>query len=128
MARLPPATIRMRSTSTPPTSTFFVANYRDRHRSSGYQITSNGVPPAALLPGVARPRPVPMFVYVEPSSGRYLYTANFLDNTVSGFGLNPNTGCVVRRAEFAVPCCWPTDGDDRRGPTAAHSIEVLPIY
>jgi 6-phosphogluconolactonase len=34
----------------------------------------------------------PVAITVEPSLGRYVYTANRLDNSISGFKLNPNTG------------------------------------
>ena len=37
----------------------------------------------------------PVSIVVEPSLG-YVYTANHLDNSVSGFRLNPNTGALVQ--------------------------------
>ena len=36
----------------------------------------------------------PVSIIVEPGLGRYVYTANLLDNSVSGFLLNPNTGTL----------------------------------
>jgi len=36
----------------------------------------------------------PVSVTVEPSLGRYIYTANRLGNSISGFKLNPNTGAL----------------------------------
>ena len=36
----------------------------------------------------------PVSITIEPSLGRYIYTANRLGNTVSGFLLNPNTGSL----------------------------------
>jgi 6-phosphogluconolactonase (cycloisomerase 2 family) len=36
----------------------------------------------------------PVSIVVEPSLGRFVYTANHLDNSVSGFRLNPNTGAL----------------------------------
>jgi 6-phosphogluconolactonase (cycloisomerase 2 family) len=36
----------------------------------------------------------PVAVAVDPALGRYVYTANYLGNSVSGFRLNPNTGAL----------------------------------
>jgi 6-phosphogluconolactonase len=36
----------------------------------------------------------PVSIVVEPSLGRFVYTANYLGNSVSGFRLNPNTGAL----------------------------------
>ena len=36
----------------------------------------------------------PVSIVVEPSLGRFVYTANHLGNSVSGFRLNPNTGAL----------------------------------
>jgi 6-phosphogluconolactonase len=36
----------------------------------------------------------PVALAVDPALGRYVYTANFLGNSVSGFNLNPNTGAL----------------------------------
>jgi 6-phosphogluconolactonase (cycloisomerase 2 family) len=32
---------------------------------------------------------------IEPAYGRYVYTANFVDNSVTGFKLNPTTGVLT---------------------------------
>jgi 6-phosphogluconolactonase (cycloisomerase 2 family) len=37
----------------------------------------------------------PVALLVDPGFGRYVYTANFLDNSLSGFQLNPNTGTLT---------------------------------
>jgi 6-phosphogluconolactonase (cycloisomerase 2 family) len=37
----------------------------------------------------------PVAITVEPSLGRYVYTANRLDNSISGFQLNPDTGSLT---------------------------------
>jgi 6-phosphogluconolactonase (cycloisomerase 2 family) len=37
----------------------------------------------------------PVSVTVEPSLGRYVYTANRLGNSISGFKLNPDTGALA---------------------------------
>ena len=36
----------------------------------------------------------PVSIVIEPSLGRFVYTANYLGNSVSGFRLNPNTGAL----------------------------------
>ncbi len=36
----------------------------------------------------------PVAIIVDPSLGRFVYTANFLGNTVSGFRLDPNSGSL----------------------------------
>jgi 6-phosphogluconolactonase len=36
----------------------------------------------------------PVSIIVEPALGRFVYTANYLGNSVSGFHLNPNTGAL----------------------------------
>ena len=36
----------------------------------------------------------PLAAIVDPGFGRYLFTANFLDNSVTGFQLNPSTGTL----------------------------------
>lgn len=37
----------------------------------------------------------PVAIAIEPSLGRFIYTANRLANTISGFRLNPNTGTIT---------------------------------
>jgi len=36
----------------------------------------------------------PVSILVDPALGRFVYTANFLGNSVSGFQINPNTGAI----------------------------------
>ncbi len=36
----------------------------------------------------------PVSVIVDPALGRFVYTANYLGNSISGFRLNPNTGAL----------------------------------
>ena len=36
----------------------------------------------------------PVAIVVDPSLGRFVYTANYLDNSISGFRLDPNTGAL----------------------------------
>jgi 6-phosphogluconolactonase (cycloisomerase 2 family) len=56
----------------------------------------------------------PVSVIVDPALGRYVYTANHLGNSVSGFRLNPSTG-VLEQTQ-ATP--YPTGS----GPTAVIAV------
>jgi 6-phosphogluconolactonase (cycloisomerase 2 family) len=56
----------------------------------------------------------PVAITVEPALGRYVYTANYLGNSVSGFRLDPTSGALT--ANQASP--YPTDSK----PTAIISI------
>ena len=66
----------------------------------------------------------PLCIMIEPAEGRYLYTANFLGNTVSGLFLNPGNGqlSAVQNTPFKAagqPTCSAaiTHGN--------HAIEVV---
>ena len=56
----------------------------------------------------------PVAIVVDPSLGRFVYTANFLGNSVSGFRLDPNTGSL--QATQATP--YPTGAN----PTAVAAV------
>ncbi len=56
----------------------------------------------------------PLSITVEPALARYVYTANHLGNSISGFRLNPNTGALT--ATQATP--YPTGS----GPTAIIAV------
>jgi len=56
----------------------------------------------------------PVSLVVDPSLGRYVYSANHLGNSISGFRLNPSTG--VLNATQATP--YPTGS----GPTAIVAV------
>ncbi|UWZ86632.1 beta-propeller fold lactonase family protein [Occallatibacter riparius] len=45
----------------------------------------------------------PVAVAVDPALGRYVYTSNFLGNSVSGFRLNPNTGALAQTQATPYP-------------------------
>ncbi|MGB6974899.1 MAG: beta-propeller fold lactonase family protein [Terracidiphilus sp.] len=48
----------------------------------------------------------PVAIAVDPALGRFVYTANILGNSVSGFRLDPNTGAITQTQ--ATP--YPTSG------------------
>jgi 6-phosphogluconolactonase len=67
----------------------------------------------------------PVSIVVEPSLGRFVYTANYLGNSVSGFRLNPNTGALS--ITQATP--YPTGAVPAAivaVPHGNHAIETLP--
>jgi len=65
----------------------------------------------------------PVAILVDPGFGRFVYTANFLDNSISGFQLNPSTGTLAP----AQSGPYPTVGQPAAiaaVPHGNHSIEV----
>ncbi len=56
----------------------------------------------------------PVAIGIDPSTNRYLYTANFLTNDVSGFALNTTTGAVLNSQFSPFP--------SNREPTAVAAI------
>ena len=82
----------------------YVANSQDANVSA-YSI-SNGV--LSFLGG--SPTPVayatgtqPVAIGIDPSLNQYLYTANFLGNTVSGFELNATDGTLLNSQNTPYP-------------------------
>ena len=45
----------------------------------------------------------PVSVIVDPALGRFVFTANFLGDSLSGFRLNPNTGTLVQTQATPYP-------------------------
>jgi 6-phosphogluconolactonase (cycloisomerase 2 family) len=45
----------------------------------------------------------PVSIIVEPSEGRYVYTANYLGDSVSGFRLDPDTGVISQTQATPYP-------------------------
>ena len=45
----------------------------------------------------------PVAIAVDPSEGRYVYTANFLGNSVSGFRLDPTAGTLSQTQATPYP-------------------------
>jgi 6-phosphogluconolactonase len=89
----------------------YAANYNSS-TVSAYAI-SQGNGQLSAISGAATGYAVdtgPTCVLIEPALGRYLYTTNFLGNTVTGLFLNPNTGALstVQNSPFAAsgqPTC-----------------------
>jgi 6-phosphogluconolactonase (cycloisomerase 2 family) len=45
----------------------------------------------------------PVAIVIDPALGRFVYTANLLDNTVSGFRLNPESGTLTQTQSTPYP-------------------------
>jgi 6-phosphogluconolactonase len=71
----------------------YVANYSDG-TVSGYALNAQTGEPSALAgtSSTAATDPGPAAITVEDSIGRYIYTANFIGNSVSSLFLDPNAG------------------------------------
>ena len=66
----------------------------------------------------------PVSIIVDPALGRFVYTANYLGNSVSGFRLNPNTGALT--ATQATP--YPTGANPTAlvaVPHGNHAIQTM---
>ena len=68
----------------------YVANY-NANDINAYMINPSGVDGVSLS-GTYGTGTGPTCVFVEPALGVYVYTTNFLDNTVSGLNINTNQG------------------------------------
>ncbi|HEX3436587.1 MAG TPA: beta-propeller fold lactonase family protein [Pseudacidobacterium sp.] len=75
-------------------SFIYVANYNSASVSA-YAIGTTGAPSAIAGASSYATGAGPSCVLVEPALGRFVYTANFIDNTATGMQLNPNTGALT---------------------------------
>jgi 6-phosphogluconolactonase (cycloisomerase 2 family) len=71
----------------------YVANY-DANNISAYSINPSSNPGVTSL-GTFGTGTGPTCVFVEPARGSYVYTTNFLDNTVSGLNLSLSNGTLA---------------------------------
>ena len=95
----------------------YVTNSLDNTLSSYSISLPNGTPSTIVGSGSTAGNTTdtdPVSVTVEPSLGRYVYTANHLGNSVSGFKLNPETGALS--SNLATPY-----------PTGAYPMVVLAV-
>jgi YVTN family beta-propeller protein len=76
----------------------YVANALDSTVSAYVIDLSTGTPSAAVNTTgspVNSTDTQPVSIVVDPALGRYVYTANFLGNSISGFRLDPNAGTLT---------------------------------
>jgi 6-phosphogluconolactonase len=106
----------------------YVSNALDSSVSSYSIDLATGVPSATVNVTGAQVNatdPEPLAIVVEPALGRYVYTANYLGGSISGFRLNPTTG-VLENAQ-ATP--YPSESKPRAIvaiPHGNHSLQTLP--
>jgi 6-phosphogluconolactonase (cycloisomerase 2 family) len=83
----------------------YVANYNSSTVSAYAIASTSGALSAAAGTGSATPQvgTGPTCVTVENALGKYLYTSNFLDNTVSGLQLDSSTGSLVQIRNTPFP-------------------------
>ena len=74
---------------------------------SGYNIALPTGTPSAIVNSnsslVYATDTQPVAIAVDPALGRYVYTANHIGNTVSGFRLNPSTGVLTQTQATPYP-------------------------
>jgi len=90
-----PNAIAINKTTTP--EYIYVANYNDNTISS-YSISSTNGALTALPTGGSTNTQTgtnPNSILVDPALGYYLYTGNFIDNTVTGKQINTNNGGLI---------------------------------
>jgi 6-phosphogluconolactonase len=104
----------------------YVTNQLDNSVSAYAIDLATGTPSAAVntTGSVANTTGTePVAVLVDPGFGRYVYTANFLDNSLSGFQLNPSTGTLSPAQNGP----YPTVGEPSAivaVPHGNHSIQI----
>jgi 6-phosphogluconolactonase (cycloisomerase 2 family) len=105
----------------------FVANYNAGNVSAFAINQTTGVPSQVAGAGTYAVSPGPAAILVDPAIGRYVYTANFIDNSVSGLFLDPNAGTLTQVQNT------PFTGIPQATAVAAirhnnHAIQKLPQY
>jgi 6-phosphogluconolactonase (cycloisomerase 2 family) len=105
----------------------YVSNELDSSVSAFVINLANGTPSAAVNPTGSPTNSTdtePVAIAIDPALGRYVYTANFLGNSVSGFRLDPNAGTLTPTQATPYP------SDDK--PTALvivphgnHSVQAV---
>ena len=84
----------------------YVANALDSSVSAYAIDLPTGTPAAAVNPTGSATNTTdtePVSILVDAALGRFVYTANFLGNSVSGFQLNPQTGTLTNTLSTPYP-------------------------
>jgi 6-phosphogluconolactonase (cycloisomerase 2 family) len=104
----------------------YVSNELDNSVSAYAIDLSTGTPTAAVNTSGATTNSTgtePVAILIDPGFGRYVYTANFLDNSLTGFQLNSSTGTLSSTQNGP----YPTVGQPAAlamVPHGNHSIQV----
>ena len=83
----------------------YVTNALDSSVSPYAIDLATGTPTGAVSPAGAGNNATdtqPAAVMIDPALGRFVYTANYLGNSVSGFKLDPNTGELTANQAFTA--------------------------
>lgn len=107
----------------------YVANALDSTVSAYAIDLSTGTPSAAVnATGAANnnTQTKPVAIIVDAALGRFVYTANQLDDSVSGFQLNPNTGTLVQTENTPYPTGTASPAAIISIPHGSHAIEIVP--
>ena len=84
----------------------YVANSLDATVSAYLIDLATGTPSAAVNvtgASVNSTDTQPMAIVVDPALGRFVYTANYLGNSISGFRLDPNSGALTAAQATPYP-------------------------
>ena len=84
----------------------YVANALDSSVSAYVIDLSTGTPSSAVNATGSATNSTdtqPIAIYVDPALGRFVYTANFLGNSISGFRLNPDAGNLTSTQATPYP-------------------------
>jgi 6-phosphogluconolactonase (cycloisomerase 2 family) len=84
----------------------YVTNYLDASVSAYSIDLKTGTPSGAVNPtgqAANATESEPVAIAVDPSEGRYVYTANFLGNSISGFRLDPTAGTLKQTQATPYP-------------------------
>jgi len=95
----------------------YIANQLDNTVSAFSIDLTTGTPTITVNTSAGSSNPTgtsPVGITVDPALGRFLYTANYLDNSASGFRLDPTSGSL-------------TQTQDTPYPTAQHPTAILSI-
>ena len=67
----------------------------------------------------------PLSIVVDPALGRYVYTANSLGNTISGFRLDPNTGALSSTQATPYPTTGAYPSAIAAVPHGNHAVQIV---
>jgi 6-phosphogluconolactonase (cycloisomerase 2 family) len=84
----------------------YVSNALDSSVTAYAIDLSTGTPSTAVNPtgsGTNTTDTQPVSIVIDPALGRFVYTANYLGNSVSGFRLDPNTGALTTTQATPYP-------------------------
>lgn len=84
----------------------YVSNTLDSSVSAYVIDLNTGTPSAAINPTGSATNATdtqPVAIAIDPALGRFVYTANFLGNSISGFQLDPNAGTLKQSQSTPYP-------------------------